>query len=74
MRIVVTGHASEPGTDSYNQALGLRRAEAVKAYLVSRGIAAGRIEVASAGRQQPVASGSGEAAHMRRTGAPSFGS
>jgi peptidoglycan-associated lipoprotein len=63
MRIVVTGHASEPGTDAYNQALGLRRAEAVKAYLVSRGIAAARIDVASAGRQQPVASGNGEAAH-----------
>ncbi|MEX2527943.1 MAG: OmpA family protein [Gemmatimonadota bacterium] len=62
MRIVVTGHTSEPGTDAYNLALGLRRADAVKAYLTSRGVAAARMEVATAGRREPVASGGGAAA------------
>jgi len=68
MRMRITGHASEPGTDLYNTALGLRRAEAVRAHLASRGVTVTRIEVASAGRQEPVASGSGaatEAANRR---------
>jgi peptidoglycan-associated lipoprotein len=49
MRIVISGYASEPGTTAYNMALGLRRAEAAKAYLVSRGVDPIRIEIATKG-------------------------
>jgi len=62
MRLVVTGHASEPGTDEYNMALGFRRAEAVRSFLVSRGVSVGRIDVASAGRGERVRSGPSEEA------------
>ena len=53
MRIRVTGHADERGSDEYNLALGQRRAAAAKQYLVSRGIAEGRIEIATAGEERP---------------------
>lgn len=49
------GHADERGTREYNFALGARRAEAVKNYLVARGIAAGRIRTISYGKERPVA-------------------
>lgn len=49
MRIVIVGFASQPGTNTYNMALGLRRAEAAKAYLVSHGIDPIRIEIATRG-------------------------
>lgn len=62
MRIVITGYASEPGTDSYNMALGLRRAEAAKAYLVSQGIDASRIEIATRGSELLI-QGPGESAN-----------
>ena len=54
--IISTGHTDSIGTDAYNQALSLRRANAVKAYLVSKGIAADRIVVEGKGEKQPVAS------------------
>lgn len=54
--IISTGHTDSIGTDAYNQALSLRRANAVKAYLVSKGIAADRIVVEGKGERQPVAS------------------
>lgn len=52
--ILVTGHADRIGTDSYNQNLSERRAEAVKAYLVSQGIEASRIQTAAKGESEPV--------------------
>ncbi len=54
--IIAVGHTDSIGTDAYNQALSLRRANAVKAYLVSKGIAADRIVVEGKGEKQPVAS------------------
>jgi peptidoglycan-associated lipoprotein len=51
----VEGHADERGTREYNFALGARRAEATKAYLASRGIAAGRMKTISYGKERPVA-------------------
>ena len=51
----VEGHADERGTREYNFALGARRAEAAKAYLVSRGIPAARIHTISYGKERPVA-------------------
>jgi peptidoglycan-associated lipoprotein len=62
MRIVISGFASQPGTTDYNLALGLRRAEAAKAYLVSRGVDPIRIEIATKGEGQLLVEGPGEIA------------
>ena len=62
MRIVISGFASQPGTVDYNLALGLRRAESAKAYLVSRGVDPIRIEIATKGEGQLVVEGPGEVA------------
>jgi peptidoglycan-associated lipoprotein len=51
----VEGHADERGTREYNFALGARRAEAAKNYLVARGIPASRIRTISYGKERPVA-------------------
>ena len=60
--ITVEGHADERGTREYNLALGERRANAAKNYLVSLGVAANRISTISYGKEKPVALGSNEAA------------
>ncbi len=52
----VEGHADERGTREYNFALGARRAEAAKDYMVARGIPSGRIRTISYGKERPVAS------------------
>ena len=54
--IVATGHTDSVGTDAYNQGLSVRRANTVKAYLVSKGVAAERVLVEGKGETQPVAS------------------
>jgi peptidoglycan-associated lipoprotein len=51
----IEGHADERGTREYNIALGARRAETVRGYLVSRGIAAQRMRTISYGKERPVA-------------------
>ena len=58
----VEGHCDERGTRDYNLALGERRANAAKNYLVSIGIPANRIRTVSYGKERPVALGSNEAA------------
>lgn len=60
--ITVEGHADERGTREYNLALGERRANAAKNYLVGLGIDAGRIQTVSYGKERPVALGSDEQA------------
>ena len=60
--VTVEGHADERGTREYNLALGERRANSAKNYLVSLGIAASRISTISHGKERPVALGSNEAA------------
>jgi len=62
IRITIEGHADERGTREYNLALGERRANAAKNYLVSLGIAASRISTVSYGKERPVALASNEAA------------
>jgi len=52
--IAVTGHADRIGSAAYNQALSLRRADAVKAYLASKGFDAARIQAEGKGKSQPV--------------------
>ncbi|HXX52771.1 MAG TPA: peptidoglycan-associated lipoprotein Pal [Xanthobacteraceae bacterium] len=51
----VEGHADERGTREYNIALGARRAETVRQYLVSRGVSAQRMRTISYGKERPVA-------------------
>jgi len=58
VNIVVEGHADERGTREYNLALGERRANAAKDYLMTYGISADRITVISYGKERPVDSGS----------------
>ena len=65
LRIRVTGHADERGSDEYNLALGLKRAIAAKDYLVRLGVDAARIEVASLGREVPLDPSSSEAAYAK---------
>ena len=52
--VISIGHADKIGGDKYNQALSLRRAEAIKAYLVSKGIETNRIYAEGKGESQPV--------------------
>jgi len=62
VNVTVEGHCDERGTREYNLALGDRRANAAKNYLVNNGIGASRISVISYGKERPVAMGSDEAA------------
>jgi len=54
--VIAIGHADATGPDAYNQKLSVRRAEAVKAYLVSKGTEANRVYTEGKGEKQPVAS------------------
>ena len=65
VRATVEGHADERGTREYNLALGERRANAAKNYLVSLGVGAERVSVVSYGKERPVAIGSNEEAWAR---------
>ena len=56
--VVLEGHADERGTREYNLALGERRANAAKDYLMTYGISSDRISVISYGKERPVDSGS----------------
>ncbi len=56
----IEGHADERGTREFNLALGARRAEAVRQFLVSQGVAAGRLTTISFGKERPAAPCSSE--------------
>jgi OOP family OmpA-OmpF porin len=53
--IIAVGHTDSVGTDAYNQKLSVRRSDAVKAYLVSKGIEKNRVYTEGKGKSQPVA-------------------
>jgi len=58
INVVLEGHADERGTREYNLALGERRANAAKDYLMTYGVSGNRISVISYGKERPVDSGS----------------
>ncbi len=53
VRILIEGHCDERGTDSYNLALGQRRASAAEDYLAVLGVASDRVKVVSYGKERP---------------------
>jgi peptidoglycan-associated lipoprotein len=60
LKVRIAGHCDERGSDEYNIALGRRRAETAKKYLVDRGVDAARIETVSFGRERPAMTGETE--------------
>ncbi len=62
MSVTIEGHCDERGTDAYNLALGERRAQSVKDYLVNLGIPASRLDTISYGEERPVDPGHNEEA------------
>ena len=52
---IIEGHADEQGTREYNVALGARRANAVREYLISQGISSARLRTVSYGKERPIA-------------------
>ena len=71
MGLVIEGHCDQRGTEEYNRALGERRANAIRAYLVKRGVADYKIKTVSYGEDKPAVSGNGESAwKQNRRGVP----
>lgn len=65
IRVIIEGHCDERGTNSYNLALGQRRAEAVRSYLVFLGISGSRLTPVSFGEERPMDPSSHEEAWAR---------
>jgi peptidoglycan-associated lipoprotein len=63
VRVRIEGNCDERGTREYNFALGARRANAIRDYLVGRGVQAGRIETVSYGKERPIDPGTGDDAY-----------
>lgn len=61
-KVVVEGHADERGTREYNLALGERRADSARDYLVSLGVDSNRVKIVSFGKERPAVPGSNESA------------
>jgi len=62
---LIEGHADEQGTREYNLALGARRASAVQNYLISKGVAPGRLNTISYGKERPIEICSTEACYSK---------
>ena len=63
--IIIEGHCDERGTEEYNLALGSRRADITKSYLVSQGISADRLSTISYGENKPFAKGHNESSWQK---------
>jgi peptidoglycan-associated lipoprotein len=63
--VKIEGHCDERGTNEYNLALGERRAQAVKRFLTSSGIEAGRISTISYGEERPVCTSQSESCYAQ---------
>jgi peptidoglycan-associated lipoprotein len=64
-QLLVEGHADERGTREYNLALGEKRANAVKEFLVANGVETARLKTVSYGKERPAVLGSNEAAYAQ---------
>ncbi|ASM72999.1 MULTISPECIES: peptidoglycan-associated lipoprotein Pal [Roseobacteraceae] len=62
---IIEGHADEQGTREYNLALGARRADAARAYLVSQGVPSARLRTISYGKERPIEVCSNEACYAK---------
>ena len=62
VKVLVQGHCDERGSDSYNQKLGIKRAQSVRKYLIKHGIKSSRISIVSYGESKPVEAGHNEEA------------
>jgi len=62
---IIEGHADEQGTREYNLALGARRANAAREFLISRGVAGNRLKVVSYGKERPIEVCSEEACYAK---------
>jgi len=62
VQVRIEGNCDERGTQEYNLALGARRANAVREYLIAHGVVAGRITTVSYGKEKPIDPGTGESA------------
>lgn len=69
VRIRIEGNCDERGTREYNLALGARRANAVRDYLVSHGVTADRISTVSYGKEKPIDTGAGDVADQHNRNA-----
>ncbi len=65
VRVTIEGHCDERGTREYNLALGARRANAVKEYLVSLGVSQARVETISYGKERPMCTESSESCYAQ---------
>ena len=69
VRVRIEGNADERGTREYNLALGARRANAVREFLVGQGVSGSRIETLSYGKEKPIDGGSGDEAWAKNRNA-----
>jgi peptidoglycan-associated lipoprotein len=69
VNVLVAGNADERGTETYNLALGQRRANQARDYLVAQGISPSRIQTISYGKDCPVAAGNDDAAYQQNRNA-----
>ncbi|MDZ4372390.1 MAG: peptidoglycan-associated lipoprotein Pal [Phenylobacterium sp.] len=69
VRVRIEGNADERGTREYNLALGARRANAIRDYLVNQGVSSDRISTISFGKEQPIDPGTGEEAWQKNRNA-----
>ena len=69
VQVRIEGNCDERGTQEYNLALGARRANAVREYLVAHGVAATRITTVSYGKEKPIDPGAGESAEAHNRNA-----
>jgi peptidoglycan-associated lipoprotein len=72
VRVEIEGHCDERGTVEYNLSLGERRAAAVRDYLVSLGIDAGKIRIVSYGKERPADPGHNDSAWAKNRRAEFF--
>ena len=69
VQVIIEGNADERGTREYNLALGARRANSVRDFLVARGVSPARIQTISYGKERPIAEDSDEAAWAKNRNA-----